>query len=87
MSINFGYGGYGMGANPVGAGMMNNMNANTFGANRGGAIYQSIADQYNCPTCYQQGVVPYNLRTNVNPLPQQAFHHSWLSRIFGRIFG
>lgn len=86
MGINFGYGGYGIGSgvNQMG---VNSIGSNTFGANQGGAIYQSIASQYNCPVCYQRGVVPYNLRTNVNPLPPQAFHQSWLSRIFGKFFG
>ena len=78
MSVNFGYGGYGMGSP-----MMNS----SMGVNQGGGIYQSIASQYNCPACYQQGTVPYNWQTNVNPLPKQAFHYSWLSRIFGKIFG
>jgi hypothetical protein len=83
MSINFGYGGYnsmgysGMGVNPMGV--------NQTGTQ--GGICQSIAAQYSCPVCYQKGTVPYNLQTNVNPLPKQAFNHSWLSKIFGRIFG
>lgn len=80
MSINFGYGGYGMGASPM-------MNTNSVGVNQGGGIYQSIAAQYSCPACYQRGTVPYNLQTNVNPLPPQAFRTSWISKIFGRIFG
>jgi hypothetical protein len=79
MSVNFGYGGYGMG--------MNQMTGNQMGINQGGGIYQSIAAQYSCPVCYQRGVVPYNLQTNVNPLPPQAFQPSWFRRIFGRIFG
>jgi hypothetical protein len=78
MSINFGYGGYGMGANP----MMNSY----MGANQGG-VYNGIANQYSCPNCYQRGTVPYNLQTNVNPLPPQAFRTSWISKIFGKIFG
>ncbi len=78
MSVNFGYGGYGMGSP---------MMSSSMGVNQGGGIYQNLANQYSCPVCYQRGTVPYNLQTNVNPLPPQAFHHSWLSRFFGRIFG
>ena len=77
MSVNFGYGGYGMTNNMS---MMNTMS-------QGGGTFQSIVSQYSCPTCYQYGPQPYNYQTYVNPLPPQAFHHSWLGRIFGKIFG
>ena len=79
MSVNFGYGGY----NSMG---FNGMGVNQTGT-QGGGIYQNISAQYSCPACYQRGTVPYNLQTNVNPLPKQAFNHSWLSRIFGKVFG
>lgn len=78
MSVNFGYGGYGM---------MNNMGANSMMGNQGGGIYQSVASQYSCPTCYQYGPVPYNYRSNVNPLPQYAIHQSWFSRILKHFIG
>lgn len=81
MSINFGYGGYGFGSG------VTPMANSPMGLNQGGGIYQSIAAQYSCPACYQTGTVPYNLQTNVNPLPKQAFRYSWLSRFFGKIFG
>ena len=75
MSVNFGYGGYGM---MNGMNMMGNMQGNAM---------QSGYGQFNCTACSQRGVVPYNLQTNVNPLPPHAFRHSWINKIFGRIFG
>ena len=78
MSVNFGYGGYGMGTNMMGANSFNNNGSN---------VFQSIASQYNCPTCYQYGPVPYNYQTFVNPLPKQAVNPSFLSRIFRRFTG
>ena len=80
MSVNFGYGGYGMAGN-MNAGQMGMM------VNQGGGISQSIASQYNCPTCYQYGPVPYNYKSNVNPLPQYAIKESWLSRLARKIMG
>ena len=78
MSVNFGYGSYGMGMNPM---------ASSMAQNQGGGIYQSVSSQYSCPACYQNGPVPYSYKSNVNPLPQYAFKESWFSKIFGRIFG
>ena len=78
MSINFGYGGYGM-MNGVGA---NNM----YGTNMNNASQQSFTSQYNCPMCYQHGPVPYNYQTYVNPLPKRAVNPSWFSKIFGGLF-
>ena len=82
MSVNFGYGGYGMGASSMG---MNMIGSN--GMNQGGGIYQSIASQYSCPTCYQYGPTPYNYRSNVNPLPQFVMHESWLSKLIRKVVG
>ena len=78
MSVNFGYGGYGMGANSMGMNMM---------ANQGGGIYQSVASQYSCPACYQTGPVPYSYKSNVNPLPHYAVQESWFSRLVRRFIG
>lgn len=78
MSVNFGYGGYGM---------MNNMNMMGSSNSQNGGTFQSIAAQYSCPACYQQGPIPYNYKTFVNPLPPQALNHSWLSRFVNKIFG
>ena len=80
MSVNFGYNGYGMNN-------MNMMNGVGFTGMNSGGTFQSIASQCSCPICYQQGPIPYNYQTNVNPLPRQSFNHSWLARFFGRIFG
>ena len=77
MSVNFGYGGYGM---MNGMGMI----GNSMGAN--GGTYQSIAAQNSCPMCYQQGPVPYSYKTYVNPLPEVNVEASWISRFFGKIF-
>lgn len=78
MSVNFGYGGYGM---------MNSMNMMNGGA-QAGNTFQSIAAQYSCPTCYQYGPVPYNYQTYVNPLPPETpTAINWIRRVFGRIFG
>jgi len=75
MSINFGYGGYGA---------VNGMNQM---ANQGGAIYQSVASQYNCPMCYQNGAIPYNHKTYINPLPKETANPSFLTRILRKITG
>ncbi len=76
MSVNFGYGGYGM---------MNSMQSTA--ANNGNNTFQSLANQYNCPMCYQYGAVPYNYQTYVNPLPQNAIHPNWFKRIMSKFFG
>ena len=78
MSVNFGYGSYGMMNN---MGIMNNMQANQ------GGICQSISSQYNCPTCYQYGVVPYNYQSCVNPIPQHVKTPTFISRIVRKFFG
>jgi len=79
MSVNFGYNGYGM---------MNNMNSmQNSGMNGGANTFQSTANQYNCPMCYQYGPVPYNYQTFVNPLPQNAIHPNWFNRIMSKFFG
>jgi len=79
MSINFGYGGYGM---------MNNMNMmGGMQGYGGGNTFQSISAQYSCPMCYQNGPVPYNYQTFVNPLPPEVSKPSFFSRIFRRIMG
>ncbi len=77
MSVNFGYGGYGM---------MNGMGMNSMNI-QGGGVYQSIAEQYSCPACYQYGPVPYNYKSNVNPIPQYSYSQSWLSKLVRRIVG
>ncbi len=77
MSVNFGYNGYNM---------MNNMYVNQM-QNQGGGIYQSIANQYSCPMCYQTGPVPYTYKTLVNPLPKRAANPSFLSRIAKKLMG
>jgi len=76
MSVNFGYGGYGM---TNGMNMMGNMqNINTMPA---------MSNQCNCNIYYHRGTTPYCLQTNVNPLPPQAFRTSWISKLFGKMFG
>ena len=79
MSINFGYGAYG------GYGMMNGMNM--MGGNIGGNTYQSFANQYSCPMCYQYGPVPYNYQAYVNPLPPETVNPSWISRMIRKFTG
>jgi hypothetical protein len=81
MSVNFGYGSYGMGSG------INTMANSSMGINQGGGIYQSVASQYNCPACYQNGPIPYNYKSNVNPLPQYSFHQSWFSRMLKHFIG
>ena len=72
MSVNFGYGGYGMnmGLNP----MQNQQNIN--GAN-----------QYNCQICYMNGVVPYNHKTFVNPIPKISTSPNFFERFIRRLVG
>ena len=77
MSVNFGYGGYGM---------MNGMGMNQ-AQNQGSGIYQSIANQYSCPMCHQNGPVPYSYKTFVNPLPKQATNPSSFARFINKLFG
>lgn len=81
MSVNFGYGGYNS---------INSMNAGAMGMNQmrqGGGIYQSIANQYSCPACYQTGPIPYTYKTYVNPIPKRATNPSLLSRIARKFMG
>lgn len=72
MSVNFGYGGYGM---------MNNMGMNQT-QNQGGAF-----NQYSCPMCHQNGPVPYSYKTFVNPLPKQATNPSSIVRFINKLMG
>ena len=72
MSINFGYGGYGM---------MNNMGMNQT-QNQGG-----IFNQYSCQMCHQNGPVPYSYKTFVNPLPKQSIQPSFINRLLSKFFG
>ena len=78
MSVNFGYGGYGM---------MNNTGVQGMNNNNGNNGFHGLTSQYNCPTCYQSGVIPYNLKTDVNPLPPYSNHQSWISRVIKRFLG
>lgn len=79
MSVNFGYGGYGM-MNGINVGVKPIMN-------QGGSICQSVASQYNCPLCNQYGAVPYNDKLYVNPLPKRTANPSFITRIFRHLMG
>lgn len=83
MSVNFGYGGYGM--------MMNNMymmNSMMNGGMMGGNTFQNTEAQYSCPACYQNGPIPHSYKTYVNPIPPETpTAINWVRRIFGRVLG
>lgn len=72
MSVNFGYGGYGMN---MGMNQMQNQ--------------QSIngANPYNCRMCYMNGVVPYNHKTFVNPIPRSSTNPTFFDRLIRRLMG
>ena len=79
MSVNFGYGGYGMmgGMNMMG-GMQGNNGENTF---------QEMRQKYGCEHCYNYGPMPYNYQMQVNPLPYQVTHPSFISRLLRKFTG
>lgn len=72
MSVNFGYGGYGMnmGMNQ----MQNQPNINN-------------SNPYNCQMCYMNGVRPYNHKTFVNPIPRVSANPTFLDRLIRRLMG
>ncbi len=72
MSVNFGYGGYGMnmGMNPI----QNQQNINN-------------SNPYNCRVCDVNGVVPYNHKTFVNPIPRVSANPTFLDRLICRLMG
>lgn len=74
MSVNFGYGGYGM---MNGMNMMGTMQGSQTGEN----VFREMDQKYNCNHCYQENAVPFRYQMYVNPLPYQVTHPS----IFGRI--
>ena len=75
MSVNFGYGGMGM------MGGMNGMNSS------GGNTFQEMKAKYGCEHCYQYGPMQYNYQMQVNPLPQQVTHPSFISRLLKKFTG
>ena len=76
MSVNFGYGGYGM---MNGMGMAGGMGM--------GVNSQATGSQYSCPMCYQHGAVPYNYQCYVNPLPKQVTNPSFFSKVMKKLMG
>ena len=78
MSVNFGYGGYGM---MNGMGMMKGMQSS------GGNVFREMKEQYGCDRCYQYGPMPYNYQMQVNALPPQVTNPGFFSRLIKRITG
>ena len=81
MSVNFGYGGYGM---MNGMNMMGGMQSSQ---ENGGNVFQEMKAKYGCEHCYQYGPVPYNYPMYVNPLPARVTNPSLIGRIFKRLTG
>ena len=72
MSINFGYGGYGMN---MGMTPMQNQQSNN-GSN-----------PYNCRMCYMNGATPYNHKTFINPIPRAATTPSFFEKFIRKVMG
>ena len=80
MSVNFGYGGYGM---MNGMSMMGGMQGSQSGEN----TFVEMDNKYNCNHCYQYNAVPFRYQMYVNPLPYQATHPSLFERIIRMFSG
>ena len=80
MSVNFGYGGYGM---------MNGMMMNGMMGSQGneGNTFQEMQQRFGCSHCYQIGPVPYNYQMQVNPLHRNVTNPSLISRIIRKFMG
>ena len=81
MSINFGYGNYGMmGMNPMMTGMGMQQGS-------GGNVFNEYKEKYGCEHCYRFGPTPSNYQMHVDPLPDEVTHPSFLRRLRYYFFG
>ena len=79
MSVNFGYGGYGI---------MNSLNPAVIqGNHHSGNTFLEMKQKYGCENCFQDGPTPYNYQMQVNPLPIEITHPSFLSRLIKKFTG